>query len=86
MYNLDVVSNLLSVVNEKFIGFDIDLKQKYFCFFEMFNLCDIIRFGLVMDFVIFVVNVNELWLFINEQNVGIGYGKFFKILLKVIGQ
>ena len=73
-YNLDVVSNLLSAVNEKSIGLDIDSKQKYFRLPEMSNLCDTIRSGPAMDFAIFAVNANESRLSINEQNAGIGYG------------
>ena len=85
-YNLDVVSNLLSAVNEKSTGLDIDSKQRYFRLPEMSNLCDTIRSGPAMDFAIFAVNANESRLSINEQNSGIGYGKFFKALLKATGQ
>ena len=85
-YNLDVVENLLSAVNEKSTGLDIDSEQKYFRLPEMSNLCDTLRSGPPMDFAVFAVNANESRLSINEKNAGIGYGKFYRALLKATGQ
>ncbi|XP_022804655.1 uncharacterized protein LOC111341880 isoform X2 [Stylophora pistillata] len=85
-YNLDVVENLLSAVNEKSTGLDIDSEQKYFRLPEMSNLCDTLRSGPPMDFAVFAVNANESRLSINEKNAGIGYGKFYRALLKATGE
>ena len=65
-YHLDVVNNLLSAVNEKSIGPDIDSRQKHFCLPEMSNLCDTVRSGPAVDFTIFAVNANESRLSINK--------------------
>ena len=40
---------------------------------------------LVMDFAVFVVHANESRLSINEDNAGIGYGRFYRTLLQKTG-
>lgn len=53
----------------------------------MVDVCDgIIKEYMEMDYVIFVVYVNEFWLFINEENVGIGYVMIYRVLMKKIGR
>jgi len=85
-YKLDVVEKLLNAIKDK-PGFDISIStKKYFALFEMTELCKTIQSEQSMDFAVFAVHAHESRLSINEDNAGIGYAKFYRVLLEKTGE
>lgn len=58
----------------------------YFSFCDMFKLCENIIFKFYIDFVFFVVYVDEFCLLFNDSKVESGYIKVYRVLLDVIGK
>lgn len=91
LFNCDKICELKEVevfffeMEEKY-NLKIDVEKLYFGLKSMFEICDSKIFYLKIDFVVFVVHVDEFWFLINEENVGIGYVKLYKVLLRVMGE
>ena len=80
-YKLDVVEDWLTAVAEP-----SNVVTHYFPLSEMTQLIDRTIPQLEMDVAVFVVQVHESQLSINEENAGIGYAKLYRALLKKTGK
>jgi len=66
--------------------FKILVEKRYFRLQQISEMCETAITKLQIDFAIFVVHAHESRLSINEDNAGIGYGRFYRALLEETGE
>ena len=84
-YNLNSVEALLLEMEDK-LNLKIAVEKHYFHLHQMTEICETAIPKLLMDVAIFVVHAHESRLFINDDNAGIGYARFYRSLLQATGK
>ena len=84
IYELSVVEDLLNAAKAK-IGFKFSVEKHNFTLSEMSELSTKTIPEMKMDLAIFVVHAHESVLYINNDNLELGYAEVYRALMQAAG-